>query len=91
MSAHDPVPRSHCFLVPGAARGGNAVTALHFLVRSPPARAPLPTLRFLSPRRARPCGSGADPRDVALLALRVLFALCSPPRSPARCGRTGGV
>jgi hypothetical protein len=52
------------------------ITTLHFVVRSPPARAPLPTLRFLSAAPRSAVRLRRRPRDVALLALRVLFALC---------------
>jgi hypothetical protein len=62
------------FLVPGAV-AAVVVTALHFLVRSPVRRAPLPTLRFLSPAPRAAVRWRRRPHDVALLMLRVLFAL----------------
>jgi hypothetical protein len=62
------------FLVPGVLAAA-IVTALHFLVRSPVRRAPLPTLRFLSPARHTAVRLRRRPHDLLLLALRVLFVL----------------
>ena len=62
------------FLVPGVV-ATVIVTALHFLVRSPVRRAPLPTLRFLSPAQHTAVRLRRRPHDLLLLALRVLFAL----------------
>jgi hypothetical protein len=62
------------FLAPGVL-AAVIVTALHFLVRSPVRRAPLPTLRFLSPAQHTAVRLRRRPHDLLLLALRVLFAL----------------
>lgn len=62
------------FLAPGVL-AAVIVTALHFLVRSPVRRAPLPTLRFLSPAQHAAVRLRRRPQDLMLLALRVLFAL----------------
>jgi hypothetical protein len=62
------------FLAPGVL-AAVIVTALHFLVRSPVRRAPLPTLRFLSPAQHTSVRLRRRPHDLLLLALRVLFAL----------------
>lgn len=62
------------FLAPGVL-AAVIVTALHFLVRSPVRRAPLPTLRFLSPAQHSAVRLRRWPHDPLLLALRVLFAL----------------
>lgn len=62
------------FLLPGVV-AAVIVTALHFLVRSPVRRAPLPTLRFLSPAPRAAVRLRRRPHDLALLTLRVLFAL----------------
>ena len=62
------------FLAPGVL-AAVIVTALHFLVRSPVRRAPLPTLRFLSPAQHAAVRLRRRPHDLLLLALRVLFAL----------------
>jgi hypothetical protein len=62
------------FLAPGVL-AAVIVTALHFLVRSPVRRAPLPTLRFLSPAQHTAVRLRRRPHDLLLLALRALFAL----------------
>ena len=62
------------FLAPGVLAAA-VVTALHFLARSPVRRAPLPTLRFLSPAQHTAVRMRRRPHDLLLLALRVLFAL----------------
>jgi hypothetical protein len=49
--------------------------ALHFLVRRPPGRAPLPTARFLSPDPRTSVRPRRRPTDLRLLALRMLLAL----------------
>lgn len=48
---------------------------LHFLVRRPPARAELPTARFLTPDPRTRVAMDRRPRDLLLLLLRVLFLL----------------
>jgi hypothetical protein len=62
------------FLAPGVLAAA-VVTALHFVVRSPVRRAPLPTVRFLSPAPHTSVRLRRRPHDLLLLALRVLFAL----------------
>lgn len=48
---------------------------LHFLVRRPPARAELPTARFLTPDPRTRVALDRRPRDLLLLLLRVAFLL----------------
>jgi hypothetical protein len=67
------------FAAPGFLLAGGivalAAVALHLLVRSPPNRAPLPTARFLASTPRAAVRVQRTPRDLLLLALRVLFAL----------------
>jgi hypothetical protein len=65
---------------------------LHFVVRRPPARAELPTARFLTPDPRTRVALHRHPRDLLLLALRMLFllvlglALAGPVVVPERRG-----
>ena len=65
---------------------------LHFVVRRPPARAELPTARFLTADPRTRVAFHRRPRDLLLLALRVLFlvvlgmALAGPVVVPERRG-----
>ena len=49
--------------------------ALHLLVRRPPARAPLPTARFLTPDPRTRVALDRRPRDLLLLLMRMSFLL----------------
>ena len=67
------------FLAPwflaGAALAAAGVVALHFLAFQRPRPAVLPTARFLPDRPARAASPARRPRDLLLLALRVLLVL----------------
>lgn len=59
----------------GALLAAAAVVALHFLAFQRPRAAPLPTARFLPDRPARAASPARRPRDLLLLALRLLLVL----------------
>lgn len=65
---------------------------LHLIAPRPPARAPLPTARFLEPRSRMRRQIARRPRDLPLLLLRCAFllllfgALAGPRLVPARAG-----
>lgn len=65
---------------------------LHLIARRPPARAPLPTARFLTPDRRMRVRIERRPTDLPLMALRCLFillllaAFAEPRLEPRRSG-----
>jgi hypothetical protein len=81
------------FLAAGAALALAAII-LHLITSTPPRRAPLPTARFVTPTRASAVRLQRRPTDIALLIVRVLFALAigaafaQPAWIPAASGTT---
>jgi hypothetical protein len=63
------------WLLLAAAATAAAVVALHFLAWQRPRSVPLPTARFVPDRPARAASRAKRPRDLLLLALRVLLVL----------------